>query len=147
MTYHVIQIGPEQVDRAFLLVEPVASSLSLAAWRDFCNQLGPRPLQGHHPDQVWVAVNPVGTIQGLALSKLGDDPTGGRMLDVPIFVVASAADESGVSGALISRLRHVAEDSECKSIRFWTVGRDSWSRHMQASDYRRGEHGVRMMLG
>jgi hypothetical protein len=69
------------------------------------------------------------------------------MLDVPIFIVASAADESGVSGALIGRLRHLAEDSGCKSIRFWTVGGDSWGRHMQASDYQRWDHGVRMMLG
>jgi hypothetical protein len=146
MTYHVIQIGPAEVDRAFLLVEPVASSLSLAAWREFCSQLGSQPSRRPHPEQVWVAVNPVGTIQGLVLSKLSDDLTNGRMLDVPVFVVASAADETGVSGALMSRLRHVAEDSECKSIRFWSVGRDSWSRHMQVADYHSWDHGVRMML-
>jgi hypothetical protein len=34
MTYHVIQIGPAEADRAFPLVAFAADSLSLAAWRD-----------------------------------------------------------------------------------------------------------------
>jgi hypothetical protein len=147
MTYEVATIGLAEADRAFPLVAFAADSLSLAAWQDFCSQLGPTSRRPPRPEQVWIVRNPAGRIQGLALSKLGDDPTYGRMLDVPIFVVASAADESGVSGALIGRLRHLAEDSGCKSIRFWTVGGDSWGRHMQASDYQRWDHGVRMMLG
>ncbi|PZM10032.1 hypothetical protein [Rhizobium tubonense] len=146
MTYDVIQIGPAEVDHAFLLIEPVSSHLGLTAWRDFCSQLDRRASNAPHLEQVWIAVNPLGRTQGLALSKLGDDPAYGRTLDVPIFVVASAADESGVSGALIVKLGRVAEERECRSIRFWTVGRDSWSRCMQASDYQRWNHGVRMML-
>jgi len=68
------------------------------------------------------------------------------MLDVPIFVVASAADDAGVSKALIDKLRGIAANAECTSIRFWTIRSDNWTRRLQPSDYSCWDHGVRLIL-
>jgi hypothetical protein len=146
-TYVVTQIGPDEVDRAFLLMEPVASSLDLAAWKDFCGQLSFASRIVRDQEQVWIARNAAGTIQGLAICKLGDDLTYGRMLDVPIFVVVSAADDNGVSQSLVARLRQLAGDAGCRSIRFWTLGSDNWARRLEASSHAHWHHGVRMMMG
>ena len=45
------------------------------------------------------------------------------MLDVPIFAVASAADEAGVVADLLDYLRACGRNEACGSIRIWTLDR------------------------
>lgn len=144
--YTITQIQPFDVDRAYPLIEPVASTLDLAAWRRYCTQLTTNTDGVDRGEQGWIALNPMGVIQGLALCKLGDDFAHKRLLDVPVFVVASAADDAGVSKALIDKLQGVAATAECTSIRFWTLTSDNWTRRLQRSDYSRWDHGVRLIL-
>ena len=145
-SYSVVQLQPFDVDRVYPLIEPVASTLDLAAWRRFCATLAVNADVVEEGEHVWIAVNPIGVIQGLALCRLGDDFAHRRMLDVPIFVVASAADDAGVSKALVDKLRNIATDSGCTSIRFWTLTPDNWRRRLQPCDYSHWDHGVRLVL-
>ena len=142
-SYTVRQIEPFDVDRAFPLVEPVAAQLSLADWRRFCARLA---LGGDRTsDLVWVACNTLGVIQGLALCRVYDG-SDCRSLEVPLFVVTSASDDSGVSKELIGRLKDVATKAGCTIIRFWTLTPDNWSRWLDRKNLSNQIHGTILIL-
>ncbi len=145
-TYTITQVKPLDVDRVYPLIEPVASTLDLAAWRRYCTQLASRTDLVVQGEQAWIALNPIGVIQGLSLCRLSEDFSHNRMLEVPIFVVASAADDVGVSKALLDQLRDRAKNAECTSIRIWTPASDNWSRRLRPLDYSRWDNGIQMIL-
>ena len=145
-TYRVAPIGPNQIDRVFPLVETVEPSLDLAAWRARCGEAVSRRYPGAGGDKIIVATNPLGYVQGLCVLAVKENTPDGRMLDVPIFAVASAADEAGVVADLLDYLRDVGRNEACGSIRIWTLGQDNWSRHLDGAAAKRWDHGVLMLL-
>ncbi|KPF71810.1 hypothetical protein IP69_04790 [Bosea sp. AAP35] len=115
--YTVAPLSPETSDAAFLLVGALAPGLGIARWRRYCD--GPDAGAGASEPrlEVRVAINPRGHVQGLCLWSQARHAVHGRILDVPIFIVASAADESGVAAALVEDLCTIAGRLDCAALR------------------------------
>lgn len=127
-TYEIGRIEPEQIDRAYALVRVAQPAVQLGAWRRYVADLDGASdwaLQR----EVLVACNALGYIQGLCVSsivQLAND----RVLDVPIFIVVSAADERGVRTELLNNLESRAAGLGCSQLRIWTQTADNWRRHL-----------------
>jgi hypothetical protein len=140
-TYRISTIKPNQLDSAYLLVREVAPALGLQAWRAMCRAA----MQRNGDGRVLIVTNPLGYIQGLCVSAVRND-TLGSFLDVPILVVASAADELGVAEALIEHLANEARLGACHSLRIWTLGQDNIGRLCEGMDVEWWDHGVTIPL-
>jgi GNAT superfamily N-acetyltransferase len=115
MMAQAYEIGPiedEQIDSAYLLARLAVPSLELDSWRDRC-----RRLSGRAADEILVASNPRGYVQGLAISAVTLERLGAPVLDVSSFVVVSAADGPGVGVELFDHLARRARRAGCASIR------------------------------
>ncbi|POR47128.1 hypothetical protein [Bosea psychrotolerans] len=145
-TYKIGQIADEEIDRAYLLVGLVAPRLALEEWRALCFDALTRKRLAIAQDDIVVAVNPVGYVQGVCVYAVRKHPSHDRILDVSIFVVTSAADEAGVASELLDHLRVLARREACQAIRIWTLGQDNWNRHLREGEINRSDHGVLVLL-
>lgn len=134
-SYSIKPIGPDGVDRAFPLMRPVAPDLSLQEWRRFCRDGGQR-------EETVLAINSKGYVKGLCIFAIRDHRHYGRLLDVPVFVVASAADSEGVGAELLQFLEATRDSEGCSGVRFWTMGGETWDRRLCTDDIRRMDHGI-----
>ncbi len=142
-TYRVEPLGAARVDQAFTLIRLVAPTLELKAWRAFCRNMGGATASSR---ALSVVINPRGYVQGLCLTELKDHPLHGRIVDVPVFLATSAADEEGVAGALLGHLGHLSRlNGDCPA-RIWTERDDVWSRPRGECDVGRWDHGVMVMF-
>ncbi len=80
------------------------------------------------------STNPPGYIQGLCAAAARQHPAHGRILDVPMWVAASAADETGIVLCLLDHLRLVAGTQQCNRIRLAAPGSESLALVLQESD-------------
>jgi hypothetical protein len=144
--YKVELITAPDIDRAYSLVSRAVPSLTLCAWRKFCSACW-QP-DKHHAGQenVVIATNPLGYVQGVYVSGLRRDRMHGRILDASIFAVASAADEAGVATALFAHLRALAKAESCKTIRVWALGHPDWSRYLADESVDHSGHGLLIVL-
>jgi len=129
--YIVEPVGPQTIDRAYPLARALDCALTLSEWRAFCQSLGSVPLRGEtagDSEHAIVALDSRGYVKGLCVHLIRDDPSYGVLIDVPIFVVASAADAEGVAGDLAGVLLSKCNRSDCSGIRFWPIRPDSWKR-------------------
>lgn len=127
-TYEIGRIEPEQIDRAYALVRVAQPAVQLGAWRRYVADLDETSDWALHRE-VLVACNALGYIQGLCISsivQLAND----RVLDVPIFIVVSAADERGVRAELLNNLESRAAGLGCSQLRIWTQTADNWRLHL-----------------
>lgn len=129
-SYTTAPITTEQVDAAYLLVGPLDPLLDLARWRSYCHEAQSGVGTATCRQQIVVATNPRGYLQGLCVHAVVTHPVQGAILDVPVFVVASAADEIGVAEALFCDLCAVAERRDCAAIRIRTAGSRRLHRHL-----------------
>jgi hypothetical protein len=129
--YTVGRITTEQIDAGFLLVSRLDPSLDGGRWRTYCNEVvsGAGPAVGRK--QIVVATNPRGYLQGICVQAVVEHPVQGAMLDVSVFVVASAADEIGVAAALFGELCGIAERLDCSAIRIRMEGSPRLHRHLE----------------
>ncbi len=147
-TYQIARISLDQIERAYLLVHPVAYSLDRTAWRAFCSSILSRRYDRRSDyEDIIVAMDLLGYVRGICVMKVAEHPVYGCILDVPIFVVTSVADERGVSAELLRHVRSVGSVKGCDSIRFWTLSDDNWSRHLRKEEFERWDHGLVMQLG
>jgi hypothetical protein len=144
-SYSIAPISPETLDRAFPLLRAIAPALTQEEWRRHCRKLT-TPLADNDPatsrEETVVAVNSQGYVKGLCLYSIRDHWIYGRLLDVPIFDVASAADAEGVGKALLQFLQRKCDRSVCSGVRFWTMGALAWDRRLNEEDIRRTDHGI-----
>lgn len=145
-SYQVSQITAAQIDPAFLLVGPVVPKLGLDGWRDFCRHVLAYARQAAGQDHIVVAANRRGYVQGLGVYAVRSHPLHGRMLDVSLFVVASAADEGGVAGDLLSYLKAIARSETCDVLRIWSLEQEDGSSRLKGSAPEAPECGVMMIL-
>jgi hypothetical protein len=134
-SYTVKPIGPDSVDRAYPLMRAVAPDLSPQEWRRFCRDGGQR-------EETVLAINSKGYVKGLCIFGIRDHRHYGRLLDVPVFVVASAADAEGVGAELLQFLEATRDSEACSGVRFWNMGGETWDRRLSVDDMRRIDHGV-----
>jgi len=138
-SYIVEPIGPKTIDRAYPLIKTVVPAMLLHEWRRFCQAL---ELSSAHStaaerEEVVVARNVENYVKGLCIYVVRDHTTYGRLIDVPFFVAASAAD-------VLDYLRAECDRGVCSGIRFWQVGPETWAHRLRPDHIARSDHGLFM---
>lgn len=144
--YTTAPITAEQVDAAYLLVGRLAPLLDIACWRSYCDEVRTGAGKAGRRQAIIVAKNPLGYLQGLCVHAVARHPVQGAILDVPVFVVASAADEVGVTAALLCDLCSAAGRLDCAAIRLRIEGSQRLRRHIDESGRTVCNHGIALML-
>jgi hypothetical protein len=145
-TYSIDHINPDQIDQAYPLVSLVAPTLDLDTWRALCRNVADRRVRSPDLDDVIVAMNPPGHIQGLCVAAVRSRAGHGRLLDVPIIVITSAADEAGVAADMLAYLKALGEAENCASLRIWTSEQEDWSKRLGNLKSQFWDHGVLVPL-
>ena len=143
--YLVEPIGPETIARAYPLIRAVVSDVAEHEWVQIAGPhdvVGGRPATGGEPEEVIVARNSEGYVKGLCVYAVRDHATYGRLIDVPFFIVASAADGEGATAVLIHFLRGKCDQSVCSGIRFWPLDCDAWEHRLSPDHIARSDHGL-----
>jgi len=138
--YLVEPIAPQTVDRAYALAKACGCALTLREWRLFCQALVPASAWDEtagERDHALTARDVRGYVKGLCVYSIANDPSYGRLLDVPIFVVGSAADSQGVTRELVGALRSECGGTACSGIRFWPLAHDAWMRRRRRQAFGR----------
>lgn len=131
--YSTRPITEDQIDLAYLLIEAAGLDVRRLDWKSFCNRVIEwRGATGLH-DEVVVAADVEGHVRGLFVTEMIQSLLFGRVLDVPLFVTASAGDEDGVILDLLEAAKVKAREANCSDIRIWTQGGESWVRATGAS--------------
>ena len=142
-TYTIEPIGPRTIDRGYPLAQAVIPTLSQDEWRQICHANG---LPSFDPEaeseEIVVAQNADGYVKGLCVYTIRDHASYGRLVDVPLFVAASAADGEGVTAELLDFLRIKCDRSVCSGIRFWAMDTETWSRRLRPEHIARTDHGL-----
>lgn len=86
------------------------------------------------------AIDLAGRVRGLAVFRLRMHPEAGLLMDVPIFISLSAADEQGIAQSLFSWLD--AQANACQFMRIWTNPPGSLQELEDPDLFRRWDHGV-----
>lgn len=132
MSYAIEAIGPWTIDRAYPVAAAAGFARTLDEWRAFCRSLkSPAAGQGKDRELAVVARNEQGYVKGLCVYSIRDPSPHGRLLDVPVFAVASAADEGGVATELIGFLRSECNKWACAGIRFRRGRPDPWGGRLE----------------
>jgi hypothetical protein len=141
-TYVIRPISSKTIDQAYPLAKVLEPSLTRREWRELC--LAQNPLALREAEKVIIALNARGYVKGLCVYCVRDHPTYGRLLDIPLFIVASAADAEGAAEDFLNFLRKVCDASVCSGIRFWTLSPDAWRRRFDPEEIGRSDHGLFM---
>ncbi len=140
--YTISGLTPDQVDAADLLVGTMKPPPDLAGWR---RDGGDAAVSAGRCQDVRVATNPRGYVQGLCLCRQARHVVHGAILDVPLFVVASAADGPGVASALVADLCAIAGRLDCAAVRIRT-GHSPRALHGMDRARRSGGAGIAVIL-
>jgi hypothetical protein len=146
-SYVIESIGPNTIDRAYTLVRAIGAPINLHEWREICQSAASPRVRDEPPgdrEEIVVALNIHGYVKGLSIYEIRDHRTYGRLLDVPFFVVASAADPEGVAAELLTFIHAKCNHSRCSGMRFWSMGPETWKRRFNAEDIQRTDHGLLM---
>ncbi len=143
-TYVVEPIGPETIARAYPLVRAVVADVAEHEWEQITrpDDVGRIRPATDEREEVIVARNAEGYVKGLCMYAVRDHATYGRLIDVPLFIIASAADAEGVAAVLIHFLRAKCDQSVCSGIRFWTLDREAWAHRLSPNHIARSDHGL-----
>ena len=144
-SYLVEPIGPETIERAYPLAHAVIPALSKHEWTQSCMCSGVAEgccAARREKEEIVVARNATGYVKGLSLYAIRDHATYGRLIDVPFFIVSSAADAEGVAEDLIKFLIGICDRSVCSGIRFWDMNRETWAHRLRPDQIARSDHGL-----
>ena len=127
-SYATCPIGEDQIDLAYLLVEATGREIKRAEWKAFCRRVIEwRGALGLH-DDVILALDAEGHVKGLFVTEMIQSLLFGRVLNVPMFIAASAGDEDGIILALMEQVKLRAREANCSDMRIWTQGSEGWVR-------------------
>ncbi|WP_157628197.1 hypothetical protein [Ensifer sp. BR816] len=126
VAYSVGPITRRQVDKTHRLIEAVGYPVDLQAWREVCALAFARKWPAIYSEEVITAENPLGYIAGVCIMRPAHDSMHGRVLEVPVFVVATAADTRGASNSLLDYLMESARNRRCRFIRVAPLEPASW---------------------
>lgn len=144
-SYLVEPIGPETIARAYPLIRAVVPDVAVHEWVQIARPHGVgggRPATAGEREEVIVARNSEEYVKGLCVYAVRDHATYGRLIDVPFFIVASAADGEGVTAVLIHFLRRKCDQSVCSGVRFWTLDPKAWAHRLSPNHIARSDHGL-----
>jgi hypothetical protein len=142
--YTIKPIGPRSIDKAYPLAKVIAPRLLQLEWRQLCQSCESSNARADvgEGERIVVALNADAYVKGLCLYMIRSHATYGRVLDVLSIVTASAADEEGVSAALIDFLIDKCEECICSGVRFWTMNSETWARRLKPEHIASSDHGV-----
>jgi hypothetical protein len=89
-----------------------------------------------------VARNERGYVKGLCIYSVRDHFPYGRLLDIPVLIVASAADPQGVAAEFADYFRLECSRSRCSGIRLWTMLPNGLARRSTEEDFNRRDEGI-----
>ncbi|PKA45502.1 hypothetical protein CWR43_00220 [Rhizobium sullae] len=135
--YEIDILRPHLVDRAYLLVQAVVPTLTLAEWQQTVKSFLKQ-------EKVVTVADGEGVVRGLCIYCIRDLEVVGKILDVPFLVPISAADQEGVARALLKHVMDVASSAQCTSIRIWTLEPENWRRMRDPAFFTRWDHGLIM---
>jgi hypothetical protein len=119
--YTVTHLRPSDAEQSYPLLYGAAPAVILEKWKQFC---------AGNPDlsapTCLLVRNEDGYIHGLAVCYEVEHLSRGRLIDVPIFLVASAADPAGVADTLAHALRRLCAERVCAAVRVTTPA-TSWT--------------------
>ena len=99
------------VEQSFPFLYGAAPSATLQIWRQFCAQ------HQAAAQTLLVARNANDYVQGLCAYFEIDHLSRGRLIEVPFFLVASAADAQGVADELVRALKQACGERGCAAVR------------------------------
>ncbi|WP_370125622.1 hypothetical protein [Sinorhizobium fredii] len=126
VAYCVGPIKDNQVDRSYCLVEAVGYNVGLDDWRQFCAAACARRYLSPNVEDVITVENQFGYVTGVSIIRTGHSDTYGRLLDVPVFVVISAANTRGVCNALLGHVVATARNRNCGFVRVARLEPSNW---------------------
>lgn len=136
-TYVIAALQPDQIVRAYPLVQAAVPNLGMVAWHRMASD-------AIRHEEILVAINPRGYIQGLSIYRHSDHPTLGPLLDVIFLIVTSAADEHGIARTLLKTIRARAKELRCTRVRFWNQNPGNWDEMRNEERLYRLDHGLMM---
>ncbi len=135
-SYAIEAIGPRTIDRVYPLAAALGFARTLYEWRSFCRSLRSPPVgQGADRELTVIARNERAYVKGLCIYSIRSHSAHGRLLDVSVFAVASAADEGGVATELISFLRSECKKWACAGFRFRRGRLAPWGRQLTSETH------------
>ncbi len=134
-TYIIAALRLDQIVRAYPLIQAAVPTLDMAAWRRMASD-------AIRQEEILVAINPRGYIQGLSIYRHSDHPVVGPLLDVIFLIVTSAADEQDLARILFASLRSRAKELKCAQIRFWNHSPGNWLEMRNEEQLYRLDHGL-----
>jgi hypothetical protein len=137
-TYVIAALRPDQIARAYPLIQAAVPTLDMVAWQRMASD-------AIRHEEILVAANPRGYIQGLCIYRPSDHPVVGPLLDVIFLIVTSAADEHGVARTLFASIRSRAKELRCAQIRFWNQNAGNWEQMHNVGRFHRLDHGLMML--
>jgi hypothetical protein len=146
-TYRISRISTDRVDQAYPIANAATPTLSLEAWHTFCRNLESRRTHDGELNDILIASNSFGHIKGVCVTASKHHVDYGRLLDVPLIVVASAADEAGVAAEMFAALKVLARSQGCDNIRVWTPESQGWVRRLPTHGTRAVDHGLLVSVG
>ncbi|NKJ40451.1 MULTISPECIES: hypothetical protein [Rhizobium] len=138
--YVIAALRPDQIVRAYPLIQAAVPTVGMVAWQRMASDAIRR-------EEILVAVNPRGYIQGLSIYRHSDHPVVGPLLDVIFLIVTSAADERGLARTLFASIRSRAKELRCAQIRFWNQNAGNWEQMHDEEQFQRLDHGLMMLSG
>ncbi|MBB6303770.1 hypothetical protein [Rhizobium leucaenae] len=98
-------------------------------------------VEGNHWHIV-VATDTAGYVRGLTLSSTGKHPVAGKLLDVPVFAVGSAVDDTSIAERLFSEARRRAIVSKSRFMRIWAPAPTTFEHLYDLQHYNNWNHGL-----
>ena len=123
--YSVGPIRYDQVDRTYCLIEAVGYDVDLDEWRNYC---AATLVRKRHPGigTVVTVENALGYVSAVGVSRAERSKRHGHVLDVPVFIVASAGDTPGACDALLHYLLASARKAHCGLVRIASPEPTNW---------------------
>jgi hypothetical protein len=130
--YTIGELRPDQELAAFALVCCVAPTFDERDWEAL-----------FHKVRNWRCLNicdHAGRVRGLAVFRTVMHPEAGMMMDVPIFIALSAANQNEIAESLFAGLQGCA--TGCQFIRVWNAVPKDLEELEDPSFFRRWDHGL-----
>ena len=108
LAYQVADLTTPEIDRAFPLAEAAKLATDLNEWRLYCQSIIDRHDQPDTAERLIVCANGRGYFKALCMTRLTQTEDG-SVLDVPVHIIATIADENGVRQALQEGLLALAQ--------------------------------------
>jgi hypothetical protein len=109
--YTVTHMTTRDLEQSYPLLYGGAPSATLEKWRQFCAR------NQREGQKILVVRNACDYVQGLCAYFEIEHLSRGRLLEVPFFLIASAADAQGVADELVRVLTRTCGERGCTAVR------------------------------